>query len=73
MGSQIYLFDYIGTICHPCQRDKGKSTALETHYAEGHWPEGIIGGPWVDKADQGQHNVACGWYIFPFLRAGMAY
>ena len=22
-----------GTICHPCQRDKGKYTALGTHYA----------------------------------------
>ena len=23
-----------GTICHPCQRDKGKCTTLGTHYAD---------------------------------------
>ena len=56
-----YLSDS-GTICHPCQRDKGKYNAHGTHYdAQGlhYMPEGSImwpvGGIFSCTRGRGQH------------------
>ena len=62
-----------GTICHPCQRDKGKYTALGTHYAaQGlhYLPKGLqycqrAGGPRAVLEARGQIMQTEGSIMWP--------